>query len=233
MREIVAPGRYVAMPDSAPERDIPWVMACHGSGREALSYRDVPFYRRQRDIALAEGCVFASCSMGADTYGTERGLSMLEAFYDQVRTCLPVRKKTALWGSSAGGCVMLRFAMAHPERVALLLGTFPVIDPRSVFHLESMRSAWGNLSDAALLEKIASWNPIEHGACWPDVPIVIAHGRRDRAVPVEKNALALEKLLGERVRLFITNDEHSTSAFGLYDTPLYAQALAQMVKTTQ
>lgn len=233
MKEIIEAGKYIALSDRAPKgKRIPWVLACHGSGREAASYRDVPFYRRQRDIALAAGCAFAACDMGPDTYGTPHGLALLEAFYVEVTQCLPLNGMTALWGSSAGGCSMLRFAMTHPERVRLLLGTFPVIDLRTVLHLGSMRSAWGGGDDATLLAAVSADNPMEHPEKIPPVPIVIAHGRNDKAVPIKKNALALQRALGEeRVRLFITEDEHSTQAFGLYETPLYAQALEQMVRS--
>ena len=227
MREIVEPGKYIALPDESVDQ--PWVLACHGSGREAHSYREVPFYRQQRDIALEAGCAFAACDMGPDTYGTPRGLEVLEAFYEECIARFPLRKTLALWGSSAGGCSMFRFAMAHPERVELLMGTFPVIDLSGELHLKSMRNAWGGGDDAALLDAIEPYNPMTHLELLPDVPIVIAHGTSDVAVPIEKNALALQKALGERVRLFITNDEHSTSAFGLYETPLYGQAIAQMV----
>ena len=40
-----------------------------------------------------------------------------------------------------------------------------------------------------------------------------------------KNALALAHQVGERAHLFLTDDEHSTQAFGLYETPLFRQLL--------
>lgn len=229
MREIVEPGKYIAFAEE--KADMPWVLACHGSGREAHSYRDVPFYRQQRDIALAAGCAFAACDMGLDTYGTPRGLSVLEAFYDEVTSRFPLCKTVAMWGSSAGGCSMLRFAMTHPERVEQLLGTFPVIDLRAELHLKSMRNAWGGGDDAQLLAAIEPYNPMTHLEKLPKVPIVIAHGTSDVAVPIEKNAFALQRALGdERVKIFVTQDEHSTEAFGLYDTSLYADELKSMTK---
>ena len=50
---------------------------------------------------------------------------------------------------------MFRFAGAFPERVSLMLGTFPVWDLLSVTHLESMRAAWGGLTGEALARAVA------------------------------------------------------------------------------
>lgn len=228
MTERLEPGVYAALPDA--RGPLPWVLACHGSGRCAHSYRDVPFYARQREIALAAGCAFAACDLGPDAYGTPAGLNKLDKFYARMTAELPVRPRAALWGSSAGGCAMFRFASAYPGRVALLLGTFPVWDLQSVTHLGSMREAWGNLSGAALAEAVAPYNPAAHAQELPRVPIVLCHGTNDRAVPAAQNSLALARALGEGVRLFLTPDEHSTDAFGLYDTVLLAQALEDMAR---
>ena len=225
MIERVLKGKYIALPADEPGAAYPWVLACHGSGRCALSYRDVPFYAKQRDIALAAGYAFAACDLELDTYGTPAGLKKLDAFYGWVVANLPVRPRAALWGSSAGGSGMFRFAGAYPARVHLLLGTFPVWDLLSVTHLASMRAAWGGLAGEMLEKAVAPYNPAAHLEWTLQVPIAIAHGRNDRAVPLEKNALALAHQVGERAHLFLTDDEHSTQACGLYETPLFRQLL--------
>lgn len=225
MTERTEPGIYAALPDGAAGA-MPWVLACHGSGRCAQSYRDVPFYAAQRDLALSAGYAFAACDLGPDTYGTPRGLEKLDAFYRWALKNLPVRPLAALWASSAGGAAMFRFAGAFPERVSLMLGTFPVWDLLSVTHLEIMRAAWGDLTGEALARAVAHYNPAVHPDWARVAPVVITHGRNDRAVPVEKNALALQRAVGGQVRLFLTGDGHSTEAFGLYRTPLFAEALA-------
>ena len=88
-----------------------------------------------------------------------------------------------------------------------------------------MRAAWGGLEGEALEKAVAPYNPAAHLEWTLQVPIAIAHGRNDRAVPLEKNALALAHQVGERAHLFLTDDEHSTQAFGLYETPLFRQLL--------
>ena len=90
MTERTEPGIYAALPDGAAGA-MPWVLACHGSGRCAQSYRDVPFYAAQRDLALSAGYAFAACDLGPDTYGTPRGLEKLDAFYRWALKNLPVR----------------------------------------------------------------------------------------------------------------------------------------------
>ncbi len=227
MTEAYRDGLYTALPDGVRE-PLPWVLACHGSGRCALSYRDIPFYARQRDIALAAGCAFAACDLGQDTYGTPLGLDRLTAFFDRIVRTLPVRPQAALWASSAGGVVMFRFAQTHPERVALLLGTFPIWSLSSVTHLKSMRAAWGGYEGDALLRAIAPYDPARFPEKMPDIPIRVAHGLCDEIVPPGPNALALKAALGRRVSLYLTQDKHSTDAFGLYETPLFMEALRAM-----
>ncbi len=215
---------YIALPDSqtAP---LAWVLACHGSGRNALSYRDVPFYAKQRDIALAVGYAFFACDLGKATYGTPEGIAQLEQFYEWAVRTYALDSRCVLWASSAGGSCMFRFAMLHPSNMRLLIGTFPVWDLSSVMELSSMRAAWGNENREDLLNAIAPYNPASHSRMLPNVPIVICQGINDKAVPPEQNSLALKQLFPDRVSLHITEDTHSTEAFSLYDTPLLSEAL--------
>jgi len=57
---------YVARPDTlaAP---FPVLAALHGSGRQATSYREVPFYTFQRDRAVENGYLFVCLSNGMDS----------------------------------------------------------------------------------------------------------------------------------------------------------------------
>ena len=66
---------YIAMPGKIPPNaKLPAVIAVHGSGRGALDYQSTPFYVEQRNIALANGYIFAVISNGADTWGLDEGL---------------------------------------------------------------------------------------------------------------------------------------------------------------
>ncbi len=233
MIESYEDGIYVAMPDNAVSGRLSWVLACHGSGRCALSYRDVPFYARQRDIAINAGFCFVACDMGPDTYGTPRGLYILDKSYEYIEKNYHVYHKAALWASSAGGCVMFRFAQTYPDRVALLMGIFPIWDMSSGIHLKSMQNAWGGLCGDELLQRITPYNPANHPELLPNIPIVIAQGLNDRAVSPRDNSLMLKATLGDCVMLHLTDDEHSAEAFGLYDTPLFSNAMIKLRSSQQ
>ncbi len=208
---------YLACPDR-PSRS--WVMGIHGSGREALSYRDVPFYSRQRDLALESGCAFAAISMGQAVWAREEGFERILALHGWMvaqgyrRRCIPM-------ASSAGGCQMFRLAETKPEYIAALIGIFPVWDVEKIT-LPSLAAAWGLESDA-LHSSLQAVNPARHPERLPDVPIVLCHGLNDSAVPVADHALALARV--RPIQLHMTADGHSTQAFHLYDTPLIAEAL--------
>lgn len=206
---------YLALPSRAMEGN-PWVLACHGSGREARSYRDVPFYRKQRDLTLEAGCAFACVSNGSDTWGTERGLQRLGLTYAYLIEAYGLAARYGLWGSSAGGAAMFRFAQQYPQRAALLLGIFPVWDLRAQTDLPSYQQAFRHEAPV---------NPADSPQLLADVPVVIAQGLRDECVPAHRNALRVKEALGERVQLHLTRDGHSTDAWALYSTPLFLQAL--------
>lgn len=198
----------------------PWVMGVHGSGREALSYRDVPFYARQRDLALEAGCSFAAISMGQDVWAREEGFAKVEALYCWMteqgywKRCVPM-------ASSAGGCQMFRFAEEFPERVAALAGIFPVWDVSRIT-LTSLEKAWG-LQGEALQKAIHPNNPAAQPQKLPQVPIVICHGLNDTAVPVAEHTLRLAQV--RPIQLHMTLEGHSTQAFELYHTPILLDAL--------
>ncbi|SKB97082.1 hypothetical protein SAMN05660226_04073 [Parapedobacter luteus] len=69
---------YIAMPPITQD-GYRVVLALHGSGREARSYKPGDskanaFYVRQRDLAVKNGYLFVVVSNGSDTWGTDRGL---------------------------------------------------------------------------------------------------------------------------------------------------------------
>lgn len=208
---------YLASRSESPG---PWVMGIHGSGREALSYRDVPFYACQRDLALENGCSFAAISMGQDVWGKEEGFAQILALYDWMTAhgyldlCIPM-------ASSAGGCQMFRFAEEYPERVAALVGIFTVWDMAKIT-LPSLEKAWG-MTEEALQQAISPRNPAVSAAKLPQVPIVICHGLNDIAVPIADHTLQLARI--RPIELHMTSEGHSTQSFGLYDTPIIAHAL--------
>lgn len=192
------------------------VIAVHGSGRNALDYRDTPFYSRQRDIVLENGCVFAALSNRYDTWGTDDGLYNLNLLTDWLRQRY-LTDKVALWATSAGGVLANRMVRSYPEKISLVIGTFPVYDLAAEFHLVTCRRGWHTEDYSEFQHLIAGKNPADFPDALKNHPYYITHGTDDVAVPIEKNAYKMQKDLGDNVALqVIEGGVHSTENFAFY-----------------
>lgn len=221
---------YIAWPGRVPADSVPVLLALHGSGREAESYRPgspkgVPFYIRQRDLTLKAGYMFVSVSNQKDTWGTDAGLGAAMEVYSFVCNAYKVRRKWTLWGSSAGGVLMNRLVRMHPEMADRALGTFPVYDLRIAFaRLKSAREAWG--SEDAFVEV----NPAGYSAALTRIPYLVFHGTDDQAVPIEAHSERLKEAVngqGGKVILFPVPGGHNIENFALYDDRVILEFLAR------
>lgn len=227
---------YMAAPPDAADAPRPLLLALHGSGRDALCYRDVPFYRMQREIALLCGYRFAAVSNGPDAFGLDDGLANVEALYDWIGAHYPGSPCTALWATSAGGLMMHRFYRRHPGRVSLLLGIFPIFDPLAMPPLPSMLRAFGAPDEAALRRITAALGLVPKAALpgtYRGVRVVVAHGRGDAAVPIAQSRALRAQVLrdGGQMTLIETTGGHSTENFALYRTDAFREALLHAAKT--
>ena len=192
----------VALPDDFAE-DSPVVLALHGSGRGIEAYHTLPFYMRQRDICLGYGCAFAVLQNGPDTYGTDEGLYNTALAAEELLKNYTSRRDLILWATSAGG----------------IIGTFPVVDLVSVFPLlSSCRTAYGRMEEEyeVFAEQIRDKNPASFLPRLGNIPLYIAHGTADRAVPYRENALLLSEKAGAHLYT-IENGVHGTADFRYYD----------------
>ncbi len=208
-----------------PEKETScWLMGIHGSGRDSLSYRDVPFYAIHRDLALKSGCTFAAISMGQAVWGKPDGFSRLEELHAWMENH-GYDDACAYMAASAGGCQMFRFAQMYPKKAALLIGIFPVWDLEDMaFRSRSMEKEWGQTGET-LRSAVESRNPARYASQMPDRPIVICHGLEDTVVPVGQHTLKLAEHVP--ITLHMTREKHSTQSYGLYDTPILSHALRQ------
>ena len=199
---------------------LPVVIAVHGSGRGAPDYWQTPFYSRQREIALEHGCLFAVVSNGTDTWGLDDGLYNLQLLLQYLSDHYEIAEKVVLWATSAGGVLAHRLAYACPERIAAVIGTFPVYDLAREFRvLPSCGKAWGAEEEAAFLEKIAGKNPPEFGNHLQGIPFFLSHGDSDEAVPLEDHSQAMARELGSGVHLeVIPGGAHGTQDFRYLET---------------
>ena len=209
---------YLAFP-STPSDMYPVLLALHGSGREARSYRPNDpkgnaFYIHQRNLALQNGYLFVAVSNGQDTWGTNEGLYTVLAVYDHVRAQYGVTEKWALWASSAGGVLMYRLIREYPDRVDRALGTFPVSDLEDAFErLESARRSWK--TETAFI----GINPVDTPEAFAHVPILLFHGTADEAVPIAKHSERLMREVkpwGGDVTLYKAPGGHDTANMALY-----------------
>ena len=221
---------YIALPsDYEKAQACPMVIALHGSGREALSYRDVPFYTRQRDIALECGYVFACVSNGPDTYGLDGGYENVEVLFEYMRKEYKVNSKLALWASSAGGLMMHRFFRENKDVCGLLMGIFTIFDPlTTMLPLKSALRAFKANDIDELREKASFLSPQWFRKdIYSETQIVVAHGEHDKAVPISQSEQLYKQVSehGGNMHLIRKPGGHSTQNFALYETPHFKEAL--------
>lgn len=208
----------VALPDVCAE-DSPVVLALHGSGRGIEAYHTIPFYMHQRDICLSCGYTFAVLQNGPDTYGTDEGLHNTTLAAEELLNRWTSHRSLILWATSAGGVCAFRYAAGNPEKVRGIIGTFPVVDLQSVFPiLSSCRAAYGRTENEfeTFMMQIHGKNPADFLSRLRQIPMYIAHGTADRAVPYHTNALLLSEKAGAHLYT-IENGVHGTADFRYYD----------------
>lgn len=220
----------IALPQKATE-PLPVVIAVHGSGRSAPDYWQTPFYCRQRELALAHGCLFAAISNGPDTWGLDDGLYNLRLLCDYVANHYPTRERFLFWATSAGGVLTHRMAESCPERVAAVIGTFPVYDLQREFSvLESCGNAWHTQEKGEFLQRISGKNPPQFREKLQNIPYFISHGDQDQAVPLEDHSLRFAQQLQDNVHLqILPGGDHGTGDFRYLET-MPQIALAEYLK---
>lgn len=208
----------VTIPDTLAEES-PVVLALHGSGRGIDDYHTVPFYMRQRDLCLEYGYTFAVLQNGPDTYGTDEGLHNTALAAEELLNRWTEQKSLLLWATSAGGVCAFRYAAANPDKIRGIIGTFPVVDLENVFPiLASCRAAYGMRENQAeeFAARIRGKNPAGMLALLRQIPLYIAHGTADRAVPYPQNAHLLATEASAHLYT-IEDGVHGTADFRYYD----------------
>ena len=217
-RAIVRYPRQGTLAVFRPENDVSGiVLAVHGSGRGIDDYSRTPFYAKQRDISLEYGHAFAVLEDGPDTYGTDEGVRNLTLAAEELFGLFHT-DRIVLWATSAGGVCALRYAAGHREHVSAFIGTFPVVDLNAVFPiLQSCRRAWDaeGMTPEGFAEKIKGKNPPDLFGSLCGLPMFIAHGLADRAVPYKENAAVLRRI-GANIHT-IPDGVHGTEDYRYYE----------------
>lgn len=200
----------ITFPEICTDGACPVVLALHGSGRGIGDYDTVPFYVRQKEISLGYGYAFAVLQNGRDTYGTDEGVANVHAavvwLTENISHGIPV----TLWATSAGGICAWRYAAVHPENIRAIIGTFALYDLDCGLRLlQSCRDAWSG-------KDTSGRNPAENRALDGKIPIFLAHGTDDTAVPPEPNACRLAADTGAYLHM-VEKGVHGTGDFRYYE----------------
>jgi len=157
---------------------------------------------------LDAGIAVAGVDVG-EAYGSPASHAAFNALYEELVTKRGFAKKACLFGRSRGGLWVSSWAIAHPEKVAGIIGIYPVYDFRTYPKIEVAAKAYG-LSVSELDQRSEEFNPIKrvHVLAQAKIPITIIHGDQDVVVPLEQNSAELKRVYqsqgyGELVDLIV------------------------------
>ncbi len=144
---------------------------------------------------LAAGIAVAGVDVG-EAYGSPKSHAAFDALYRELTEKRGFALKPCLFGRSRGGLWVSSWAIAHPQRVAGIIGIYPVFDFRTYPGLTNAAPAYG-LTPTELESHLAEFNPIARVSTLARarVPVVLIHGDVDKVVPLPQNS-------GELVRQY-------------------------------
>ena len=222
---------YIVLPDDFnPINRYPLLIALHGSGREAFSYRDIPFYMKQRDMVIEGGYIFATISNGSNTFGTDEGYYNFIKLYEYMNKNYKIYDSISLFSSSAGGLLMHRIYRSMPAQIGLLMGVFPLFDPTVFPPIKSLLNAYKATDANNLISKVQHLNPLKYPLnIYKKTRIAISHGISDDLVPISQSEKLLKQVteFGGEMTLYKSSGGHSINNFAIYDTELFYTALRE------
>jgi alpha-beta hydrolase superfamily lysophospholipase len=140
---------------------------------------------------LEAGIAVAGVDVG-EAYGNPASHQVFNALYAELVNKRGFASKPCLFGRSRGGLWVSSWAISHPERVAGIVGIYPVFDFRTYPKLDKAAPAYG-LTAVELDQRSAEFNPIERidKLAKAKIPITIIHGDNDVVVPLAENSSEL------------------------------------------
>ncbi len=137
---------------------------------------------------LAAGVAVAGIDAG-EAYGSPAGQAAFTQLYRELTEKRGYAKRPCMFGRSRGGLWVSSWAIANADRVAGIVGIYPVFDFRTYPGLDKAAPAYG-LSPQELESKRAELNPIERVSVLAKahVPAYFIHGDEDQVVPLKANS---------------------------------------------
>lgn len=178
---------FVYLPDeskrSSPQ---PWIFYA-----PTLSAYPDEAERWMHQSFLDAGIAVAGVDVG-EAYGSPDSHAAFNALYDELTKARGFATKACLFGRSRGGLWVSSWAIAYPEKVAGIIGIYPVYDFRTYPKIEAAAPAYG-LSSQELERRAKEFNPVERLSviARAKIPVTIIHGDQDTVVPLEQNSAQL------------------------------------------
>lgn len=187
--ELVVAGRpaFILLPPAELRRSPqPWILY----GPTLPAYPD-HHERWMHEQFLAAGVAVAGIDAG-EAYGSPRGQTLMSALYEELTMQRQFSAHPCLLGRSRGGLWASSWAIAHPERVAGIVGIYPVFDLRTYPGLDRAAPAY-EMTPAELEAALDQHNPIAQidRLAEAKIPVCIIHGDEDTVVPLAPNSAAL------------------------------------------
>ena len=159
---------------------------------------------------LAAGIAVAGADVG-EAYGSPSSHAVFSALYRELIEKRGFAPRPCLFGRSRGGLWVSSWAIANPERVAGIIGIYPVFDFRTYPGITNAAPAYG-LTPAELSARAVEFNPIGRLGVLAraHIPAALIHGDLDVVVPLHENS-------GEFVRRY--QAEHAESLVQLIVLP--------------
>jgi hypothetical protein len=149
---------------------------------------------------LANGIAVAGVDVG-EAYGSPGSHAAFDALYQEMSEKRGFARKPCLFGRSRGGLWVSSWAIARPDRVAGLIGIYPVFDFNTYPGLTNAAPAYG-LTPNELASRSDALNPIRNIGVLAraGIPAALIHGDDDTVVPLTPNSGAFQQAYREAGR---------------------------------
>jgi len=142
---------------------------------------------------LAAGVAVAGVDVG-EAYGSPKSHAVFDELFVELTKQRGFAPKLCLFGRSRGGLWVSSWAIANPDRIAGMIGIYPVFDYRTYPGITNAAPAY-NLTPAELGARASEFNPIARVSALAKagVPVTLIHGDVDAVVPLKENSAELAR----------------------------------------